>query len=71
MYYYLKFRKKGTLDWKALRENGRILVFNRYESVKKYAENIQNFILKIVDFSCHPSDKKSPIYGKKYIKINW
>jgi len=71
MYYFVKTRKKGTLDWKVLREDGRILVFNRYENVKKYADGLKDFVFNIIFLSYNPSHRRSPIYRKKYKKVEW
>ena len=71
MYYYIKIRKKGNLIWKALREEGKILVFNRLENVKKYLDNLKDYICEIVPISYHPPHRKGPIHGKKYKKVEW
>ena len=71
MYYYIKLRKKGTAEWKALREDGRILVFNSLDAAKKHLENLQEHVCKIISIPCHPMHKRSPIYGKRYKKIGW
>lgn len=70
MFCYIKIRKKGNLIWKALRENGKILVFNRHETAKKYADSPEH-ISEIIPLPYHPMHKKSPIYRKKYKKVEW
>lgn len=71
MFYYIKIREKGNLIWKVLREEGRILVFNRYENAKKYSDNLQDHICEVIPITYHPSNKKGPIYRKKYKKVEW
>ena len=70
MYYYIKIREKGNLIWKVLREDGKILVFNKYETVKEYAKGLNKFISQIVSIPYHPMHKRSPIYGKRYTKMD-
>lgn len=71
MFYYLKLRKKGTLNWKALREDGKILVFNKYETAKRYTDDLGDYVCEIITISCHPMHKQSPIYRRKYKKVGW
>lgn len=71
MFYYTRLRKKGTTDWKAMREDGRILVFKSHDSAKKHTEALTDFTCKIITIPFHPAHKGSPIYGKKYKKIGW
>lgn len=71
MFCYIKIREKGTLNWRALREDGKILVFNKCKTAKKYAGNLSDFVYEIISFPYHPMHKKSPIYGKKYTKVEW
>ncbi|MBW2984275.1 hypothetical protein KY361_04120 [Candidatus Woesearchaeota archaeon] len=71
MFCYIKARKKGTLDWKAVREDGRIMVFDRYEPARSYADSMQDSVCKIVKLLYHPMDKRSPIYRKRYKKSGW
>ena len=71
MFNYIKIRKKGSLNWKALREDGKILVFNRYENVQKYTNNLSGYVCQIMPIPYHPSHKKSPIYRKRYKKMEW
>jgi len=69
MFYYIKIRKKGKLNWKAARKEGKILVFNRYETAKRYTNSLNDYVCTLAPLIYHPSHKKSAIYGKKYIKF--
>lgn len=71
MFYYIKIRKKGKLIWKALREDGKMLVFNRYENANKCSDGLKDYLCKIIPMQYHPSHKKSQIYRKKYKKVEW
>ena len=71
MYYYIKLRKKGTPSWKALRENGKIVVFDKFEIAKGQTTNSKDFEYKIISLTHHPTNKQSPIQGKKYLKMGW
>ncbi len=71
MFHYIRIRKKGNLIWKALREEGKILVFDRYENAKKHADKLNDFVFEIISTSYHPSHKKSQIYRKKYKRSDW
>ena len=71
MYYYIKLRKKGTPSLKALRENGKIVVFDKFEIAKGHAANTKDFVYKIISLARHPMHKQSPIYGKRYQKMGW
>ena len=70
MLYYIKLKKLGSANWKALREDGKILVFNNLDKAKDMTNNT-NTIPKIISISYHPAHKRSSIYGKKYKKIGW
>lgn len=71
MFYYIKIRKKGNLSWKAVREDGRILVFNNLQAAKARAKESADSICNIIAFQDHPSGKGNPIYHKKYLKKDW
>ncbi len=71
MFNYIKIRKKGTLNWKALRKNGKILVFDSVENGRAYINNYEDYVCKIIPIICHPTNRKSPIHGKPYEKIGW
>lgn len=71
MYHYVKTRKKGILDWRILREDGKILVFKDYETAKGYVKDSEGTVSKIMPLNCHPMHKISPIHGKKYRKVGW
>jgi hypothetical protein len=71
MYYYIKTRKKGSLLWHAFRVESKIAVFNSYEFVKNFVDKLENQICEMVGFAHHPSDKKSPIHGKKFKQVDW
>ncbi len=66
MYFYIKIRKLGTITWKAVRDENKILIFKKYELAKKYALGIENTVYKIVTMEVHPSNRQSCLYGKKY-----
>ena len=69
MFYYIRKRSKGIFNWKALREDSKIVVFDKYEAAKKYADSLTDSVSKIVKLLYHPAHKLSPIYWKKYRKI--
>lgn len=69
MFYYIKVRKKGDLIWRTLRKDGKILFFDRYENAKKYGSGLTDFFYKIVSNPYHPANKKSPLYRKKYRRV--
>jgi len=71
MYHYIKIRKKGNLSWKTVRDNGKILVFNNIENAKKYADSLTNVVYNIKHSQFHPMHNKSPIHGKRYVKMDW
>jgi len=71
MFYYIHLRKAGKLNWKAFREDGKILVFNKYEVAKKYADQLNGFVCKIMSINYYPAHRKSHLHGKKYKKIGW
>lgn len=59
MYYYVRLRKRGTLQTRALRENGKVLVFTSPETAKKATP--QDYEGTLVHFDEHPRNKASPI----------
>jgi hypothetical protein len=71
MFYYIRIRKKGSLNWKAAREERKMLVFNNLENAKKYSEELKDYVCKIVSLPYHPAHKRGSLYGKKYKKIGW
>lgn len=66
MYYYIRLRGKGTLNWKAFRENGKIVVFENNENAKGYASSLKDKVCKIISIQGHPSNRISMLHGKKY-----
>ncbi|HZX45296.1 MAG TPA: hypothetical protein VFF28_06465 [Candidatus Nanoarchaeia archaeon] len=71
MYYYIKSRKKGTCEWKALRQDGKIIVLNNFEKAKEKIASMADHACKIVTMKKHPSDKESRIKGKSFLKEDW
>ncbi len=71
MFYYVKARKKGTPNSRAMREEGKILVFSKPESAKEHADKMTDFKCMVVPLSRHPAHKQSPLYGKRYAKAGW
>lgn len=71
MYHYIRIRRKGTGIWKAARENNRILVFDSYETARKYAQNLEDFAYSIIPLLHHPMHKKSRLYRRMHKKVGW
>ena len=65
------FTLKGNIAAFSFREDGKILVFNKYEVAKKYADQLNGFVCKIMSINYYPAHRKSHLHGKKYKKIGW
>lgn len=64
MFYYI--RKKLVGKSKAVRDNGKILVFTNDTKAKEHIKNFSKKEYELKHTKFHPSNSRSSIYGKKY-----
>jgi len=71
MFYYIKIKPKSGFRYKALRENGKILVFNAETDIKTHMKNLPDMDYKVKHILHHPLDRKSQLHKRKIEKVGW